>query len=67
MNIPSSVRTGSNPVLDILSDVRTENRTAPKIAGTEQDRTELYGSVLPVPVLRSSSEQNFGNTRKERE
>jgi len=49
-------------VLDILSDIRTENRTASRIARTEQDRTELYGSVLPVPVLRSSSEQNFGNT-----
>lgn len=53
---------GSNPVLDILSDIRTENRTAPRISRTEQDRTELYGSVLPVLVLWSSSEQNFGNT-----
>ena len=51
-----------NPVLDILSDIRTENQTAPRISRTEQDRTELYGSVLSVLVLQSSSEQNFGNT-----
>jgi len=46
----------------MLSDMRTENQTASRIAGTEQDRTELYGLVLLVPVLQSSSEQNFGNT-----
>jgi hypothetical protein len=42
--------------------MRTENRTVPRIAGTELDRTELYGSVLSVLVLWTSSEQNFCNT-----
>ena len=52
--IPSSVlvRTGSQTVLNFQ---KFENR--------ELEPSVLSCSVRPVPVLRSSSEQNFGNTK----
>ena len=53
--IPSSVlpvvRTGSQTVLNFQ---KFENR--------ELEPSVLSCSVQPVPVLQSSSEQNFGNT-----
>jgi len=48
------VRTGSQTVLNFQ---KFENR--------ELEPSVLSCLVRPVPVLRSSSEQNFGNTKKD--
>jgi len=44
-----------------MPELRTE--LSPEPEEPEPDRTELYGLVLSGPVLRSSSEPNFGNTK----